>query len=618
MTTSPTPRHLERPLAQLRSLCEGALEFERSYAAEIEKIEPSYRNSARNLLHYLSIRQHDIRDLQQDLGALGLSSLGVLEPHALASVESVIAILEKLSGRWLSDHGEPPVDFRTGPLLLRDHTRALLGPEPPNRFVRIMVTMPSEAARNAQLVQDLLVAGMDVMRINCAHDGPAEWAAMVDNLRRAERMVGRHCRVQADLAGPKLRTGPIQPSGRAKRLAPRRDVFGRLAWPGRVWFTSAATPEAPPSEPMFTLQLSDNLAPLLEAGDSLVFVDARGQEHRLAVVQATAQSVLAEIERTAYVQELTPVTAERAGQAIASAQIVGVPEVINPIELLPGDLLILTREAVPGCAAVRDELGQVIEPARVHCTLDVAFEQVETGQSVWLDDGKIGGIVQDNDGQLIRVKITQTGPQGARLRAEKGINFPDTELRLSALTEKDLEDLADVVRYVDMVALSFVRGPDDVERLHDELDRLKANHLGVVLKIENRQAFENLPRILLTSLHSPPVGVMIARGDLAVEVGFARLSEVQQEILWLCEAAHVPVIWATQILEGMAKKGAPSRAEVSDAAMSIMAECAMLNKGPNIVSTVRFLDSVIGRMDEHYVKRRATLRKLSVAQLKPR
>ncbi len=82
---------------------------------------------------------------------------------------------------------------------------------------------------------------------------------------------------------------------------------------------------------------------------------------------------------------------------------------------------------------------------------------------------------------------------------------------------------------------------------------------------------------------------MIARGDLAVEVGFERLSEVQQEILWLCEAAHVPVIRATQILEDMAKKGSPSRAEVSAAAMSILAECAMFNKGPNIVATVRTL-----------------------------
>ena len=259
--------------------------------------------------------------------------------------------------------------------------------------------------------------------------------------------------------------------------------------------------------------------------------------------------------------------------------------------------------------------GQVVEPAHIHCTLAAAFEQVEPGQSAWFDDGKIGGIVRENDGERIIVEITQTGPQGARLRAEKGINFPDTPLRTSALTDKDLVDLGQVANLVDMVALSFLRGPEDVDRLHDELHRLDASRLGVVLKIENRQAFENLPRILLASLRAPPVGVMIARGDLAVEVGFERLSEVQQEILWLCEAAHVPVIWATQILEGMAKKGAPSRAEVSDAAMSILAECAMLNKGPNIVGTVRFLSGIIDRMDEHYIKRRATLRKLSVAQL---
>lgn len=613
---SPTPRHLERPLAQLKVLFAGAVEYERAYAAEIDKIEPSYRNSARNLLHYLSIRQHDIRDLQQDLSALGLSSLGILEPHALASVESVIAILEKLSGQASSIRGEPPVDFRTGPLLLRDHTRALLGPEPPDRQVRIMVTMPSEAAHNAQLVQDLLLAGMDVMRINCAHDGPAEWAAMVDNLRQAERVVGRHCRVQADLAGPKLRTGKIQSSGRVKRIAPRRDVFGRVDWPGRLWLTSSETPEPSPLQKVTALQVTGNLLADLILEDRLVLMDARGLERTLIVTQTTGNSVLVDVNRTTYIEEAASITALRNETVIGSATIVGVPEVIKPIELWPGDLLLLTRAAESGCAAVYDESGQVIEPARIHCTLDIAFEQVEAGQSVWFDDGKIGGIVQENDGSVIRVKITQTGPQGSKLRSEKGINFPDTEWCMSALTSKDQGDLAEVVRYVDMVALSFVRGPNDIEQLHDELDRLQANHLGVVIKIENRQAFENLPQILLTSLHSPPVGVMIARGDLAVEVGFARLSEVQQEILWLCEAAHVPVIWATQILEGMAKKGAPSRAEVSDAAMSIMAECAMLNKGPNIVSTVRFLDSVIGRMDEHYVKRRATLRKLSVAQLK--
>jgi pyruvate kinase len=610
-----TPRQFERLATQLASLREGARKLEDAYAEELAQIEPSYRPSAKNLLHYLSIRQHDIRALQQDLASLGLSSLGTLEPHALASLDSVVGILEQLTGRSIGDTREAPVDFRTGPLLLRDHTRALLGPEPRGRFVRIMVTMPSDAATDPQLIQDLLVAGMDVMRINCAHDGPDAWAAMVVNLRRAERAVGRSCRVQADLGGPKLRTGSIGSRGRVKKIKPQRDTFGRVMIAGRIWLTEPGQDEPPPADVRFVLSVDGDLIEETAIGDLVCFTDTRGQSHELRIVESAGGGFIAEIDRTAYIEDGTPVVANRGGETVAEGRVVEIPDVVSPINLHPGDRLVLTRRDVPGAEARIDAEGRGVEPAHVHCTLEVAFEQVEPGQGVWFDDGKIGGIARENDGERITVEITQTGPQGAKLRPEKGINFPDTPLKTSALTEKDLTDLREVVGLVDMVALSFLRGPEDVERLHDELYRLGARQTGIVLKIENRQAFENLPRILLASLHAPPVGVMIARGDLAVEMGFERLSEVQQEILWICEAAHVPVIWATQILEGLAKKGAPSRAEVSDAAMSILAECAMLNKGPNIVETVRFLSGIIDRMEEHRVKRRATLRKLSVAKL---
>ena len=164
-----------------------------------------------------------------------------------------------------------------------------------------------------------------------------------------------------------------------------------------------------------------------------------------------------------------------------------------------------------------------------------------------------------------------------------------------------------------MVGLSFVRLPEDVLNLERELDRRNGSHLGIVLKIETRAAFERLPNLLLTALRSPPVGVMVARGDLAVEMGFERLAEVQEQVLWLCEAAHVPVIWATQVLESLAKKGMPSRAEVTDAAMSGRAECVMLNKGPHVLDAVRFLDNVMTRMQRHQAKKRAVLRKLSVS-----
>ena len=140
---------------------------------------------------------------------------------------------------------------------------------------------------------------------------------------------------------------------------------------------------------------------------------------------------------------------------------------------------------------------------------------------------------------------------------------------------------------------------------------------AIVLKIETRRGFENLPDMLLTAMRSPCCGVMIARGDLAVECGFERLAEVQEEILWICEAAHVPVIWATQVLETLAKEGMPSRAEITDAAMGHRAECVMLNKGPHVLSAVRVLDDILRRMQAHQAKKRAMLRELRLAHTLP-
>lgn len=166
-----------------------------------------------------------------------------------------------------------------------------------------------------------------------------------------------------------------------------------------------------------------------------------------------------------------------------------------------------------------------------------------------------------------------------------------------------------------MVALSFVQRPQDIEDLIGALDRLDASHLGIVLKIETKKAFSRLPSLLLAVMRHQSAAVMVARGDLGVEVGFERLSEVQEEILWICEAAHIPVIWATQILESLAKGGTPSRAEVTDAAMGVRAECVMLNKGPYIMQTLHFLRGVLMRMETHHEKKTTMLRRLSISDI---
>jgi pyruvate kinase len=161
----------------------------------------------------------------------------------------------------------------------------------------------------------------------------------------------------------------------------------------------------------------------------------------------------------------------------------------------------------------------------------------------------------------------------------------------------------------------FLRRPEDVAELIHELDSLEVSHTGIILKIANRPAVEALPQILLNAMGWPKIAAMVARGDLGVEIGFERMAEIQDEILWLCEAAHVPVIWATQVLESLAKRGLPSRAEVTGAAMAGRAECVMLNKGPHILLALDFLGDVLARMKGHQTKKSALMRKLNVAEL---
>lgn len=603
---------LQEELIRLRS---DAIAMECRLTPEIQCCNDQCRGSARNLVHYLSVRKNDIRPLQHTLARFGLSSLSAMEPFTLAHLNAVISLLQGITGR-LCEVPLPPVDYLSGPQLLREHRRNLLGTRPqPRDSAHIMVTMPTEAAQQPQLLADLLRSGMNVMRINCAHDDIKAWLAMVQHLQSAIVTQGTACKIHVDLAGPKLRTGPIQSSGRLLKLKPRRDLYGLVLEPCRVWLHSNAS-ELLPAGLHAPLQVAAEFLLQCQVGDRIQLVDSRGQRRKMNVVQVQPGSCIAELNHTAYITHDTQMDLKRAQATVASSLVLNLRDVVLPIVLFKGDTLILTRTAQPGVQEQRDQLGELVQPARIHCTLPQAFDQVASGQRVWFDDGRIGACVESCDGEEMHLRITLAEARGSKLRAEKGINFPDTVLEIPALTSKDLADLEQVVAFADMVALSFVRGPEDVEALHKALDGLGRPDMGVVLKIENRQAFENLPRILLAGLrYGRPLGVMIARGDLAVELGFERLSEVQQEILWLCEAAHIPVIWATQILESMAKKGVPSRAEVSDASMAVLAECVMLNKGPYIVDTVVMLRDILGRMDQHYHKRRATLRPLSVAKL---
>lgn len=495
----------------LSSVRKCIMQREIEYQGVLQDLPYAHIDSARNLIRYLALRTFNLREVQSELSNRGLSSIGHSERYTLANIDNILHLLHLLVGeqyygeRLIYEH---QTTFFSSWEKLHRNTVQLFG-ETPKHIPHIMVTMPSEAAADADLVHRLLAEGMTVARINCGHDDASVWKKIIDHIHKEADLLGQSCKIYMDLAGPKIRTGPVAKKKLKKKK--RKKVKDYL-----------------------TLHI--------------------------------------------------------------------------------GDQLRLYRRPIKGRDSVFDDKGELIEPARISITLPEVFTNLEVGQAVWFDDGKIGSKVKIIKDAYAVLEITHTGVKGGKLRAEKGINLPETTISLPSLTDDDLEALPFIAAQADIVGYSFVRYPEDVHFMRQQLINLGREDIGLVLKIENQTAFKNLPNLLLAGMQHPAIGVMVARGDLAVEVGWERISEVQEQILWICEAAHVPIIWATQVLESLAKRGTASRAEITDAAMSNRAECVMLNKGPFIVTAVQMLGDILNRMYAHQWKKKETLRKLDVAK----
>jgi len=580
--------------AELAGLEDHIRQMEKRRAPDIEAVHVAHLRDAVNLVDYLALRRGDISQLQRWLGARGLSSLGRCEPHVLATVESVRAAVDGTAPSF----GPAIQTFEEGRAALDDNTDALFGPRPRGRVPRIMVTLPTEAAGDYPMVKHLVSLGMDVARINGAHDGPAAWERMARHVRQASAEIGRSCRISMDLPGPKLRTGPLHEGPQIVKLRPERDLRGVPITPAVTTLTGHSMPAN--GGTLLPVDSSSWIA-RRQPGDKIIFVDARGSHRQLRVIGTGLGTCEAQIWDTTYLE--TGVALSCHGDVTHVGELARIPQ----FHLLRvGDTLVLTRDLHP---AVPWRHGQPGCP-RIGCTFPAAFASARKGHRILLDDGKVAGIIEDATPDELHVRILTAGAKGSRLRSEKGINLPDTDLVAAAVSDADLPLLEVAAAHADMVAVSFVRHESDVDDIHRYLKRVRAEHLGLVLKIETTAAFARLPEILLHAMRSRLVGVMIARGDLAVEAGYERLAEVQEEILWLCEAAHLPVIWATEVLDQLARTGKPSRAEVTDAAMGQRAECVMLNKGPHIDSAMVVLDDILRRMSRHQRKKTPLLQPL--------
>lgn len=469
---------LARLAEELLKLDSFMLKAEGDFSGLLEKVHPANQKNALNLLHYLVLRSHDIRDLQDELHAAGLSSMASSENHIRGQL---LAILQRLGTN--TKKPDTVLSYEEAKLSLAQKSVGLFGKKDTEAVPYIMVTFDSDLADDYGKVKNLLQSGMNVARINCAHDNESTWFRMIQHIKRASKITGLDCKIYMDLAGPKIRTV----------------INGK-----------------------------------------------------------------------------------------------------DKVRVEEGQSLFLT-----------DEKNLTDDKQTVGCTVPGIAEQLNTGETVLFDDGLIEARVEKVEGDKAKLQVLRISSKKPFIKHEKGINFPESALLLPALTEYDIKCLPFINKHADMVGYSFVKNTKDMLQLQEALGKHKK--VSIIIKIETPEAVKNLPALLFTGLKDEHTGVMIARGDLAVEIGFERMSEIQEEILWISEAAHVPVIWATQVLENLNKSGVATRSEITDAAHAALADCVMINKGAHIIRTMETLRDILIRSGGHHVKKRYTFRPLTIA-----
>lgn len=469
-------------------------ELEKKMLAEIEKkafllkdIHPLQLPAAKNLVHYLTLRNEDIRDLQDLLHKHGLSSLASSESHIRSQLQSILARLGKKYTAAETDTCTYEYNLKQ----IGQKSKILFGEKIDPVIPHIMVTFDATFADNYSIIKNLLQNGMNVARINCAHDDESTWSRMIHHLKRACEYTGLHCKIYMDLAGPKIRT----------RLMNKGKVNGKVK---------------------------------VKEGEMVWLAD-------------------------------------------------------DVKDFKDGEIVISPNE--PGIIAM-----------------------LKKGERVYIDDGIIKGVIESITKNGAAVRIVRISSDKKQIKTGKGINFPDSEISISSLTDFDKACLPFICEHADMVGYSFIRFPSDLAGLQDILKKLSPQPPHIIIKIETPEAVKNLPGLLLQGMHKKAFGLMIARGDLAVEIGLERMGEIQEEILWICEAAHVPVIWATQVLEALNKSGRATRSEITDAAHAAMAECVMINKGDHTIEVIETLRDILHRAGGHHIKKRFTFRPLSIAK----
>lgn len=577
-------------------------EFEHTYKQQIDNVHTKYTKSAENLIHYLALRSFDVDVLQGKIDEIGLPNSPEFKGSILYRILSFKTIINSLLGIETLDENKTFLTNKEAKKIMQENFAAMFGKIEKQRKTAIMVTQPLVASNDKQFTQSLLDLGMDCVRINCAHDDKIVWKKIITNIKENKN----DCKIAMDLGGPKLRTGKMKPGHKVIHIKPKKNNFGKVVAPAKVWMAPFGILPFKGEEADAIIPINEKWLQKTKEGSYIIFKDSRGKKRKIRIDKIENNGRWGTCKKTAFITSGTLLNVffekKLASEKHTANKLLPLEEVIF---LLEGDLLRLDKKPILGEPAIYLKDGIVTKLAHISCTLPRVFDMVNVGESICFDDGKIEGYIKEIQSDHLIIEITSTKNKGGKLKADKGINLPKSKLSFNELTDKDKMDLKFVVKNADIVNFSFVNNKQDVQNLLDELNKLNAN-IGIILKIETQEAYKNLPSIILKAMENYPIGVMIARGDLAIETGWENFAIIQEEILQLCEAAHLPGIWATQVLENLIKKGIPTRAEITDAAMAQRAECVMLNKGTYIEKAVKILDKILRKM-ERVQKKKGTL-----------
>lgn len=579
-----------------------------TYRSMIERTEKKieqfplvhHEESRDNLIACLYAKEMLPEPLVRALEDEGLSLFGY-ESHVLSRFELLL--------KWLRvspalETNVRSITRRQAEQLIDERAKIALGEARNGRRTRIMVTLDEQIIYQPEMIERLLLHGMDIARINCAYYTPDVWERMIDCVRQAESRLqqkvyrDKRCRIYMDLPGPKIRIKHIVHEERPLKLAVKKTESDHLKEPLVGLLSIGKPPHLDDRNLAFVIEATTKEEVVLTVGDKLSFRDMRGRRRVFQVVEMVSPTCAkVALSKTAYLQERTVL--KHSHYQLFVRSIAPVPIKI-PVQQGTQLKIYLDEASL--------QVTHADFAIKMTTTLPKAFHNVRTGHRLYIDDGKILAHIEKVTNEYVEAKVISTGKKPRMLKEGAGINLPDSfiHLNVSSMTDQDREYIPFICQHADMIGLSFVHTPQDVARIHAILAEQGVPHMTVVAKIETRAALHNLARILLEGLKLPSFAVMIARGDLAIEVGFEHMSIVQQEILTLCRAAHIPVIWATQVLESLAKKGLPARAEISDVSLGQTAHCIMLNKGFYIVEAVEMLAKILEK-EEAYEKRQQAI-----------